>query len=210
MIASKAHEISPKAPHIIAADAGFGTSHRLAMLGNALVPACARLAFFRLYTGFVILSPEDLRGQKVSYAAMIDRAVFAAWKSGKNKHAQATDDGLSAFSGIVPIRQKLANIVVDPKHYVTSKSYVENAMRPVKSRLITEPVHLRVWPTPRSGSVTHSHNLSERTIRDMMTVAMYASSVGHRKLDRTIDGQRMNPRYVEWLMGYPLDFTRLT
>lgn len=38
---------------------------------------------------------------------------------------------------------------------------------------------------------------------------MYAKSVSGVACRRTEDGDRMNPQYVEWLMGYPLDHTKI-
>lgn len=194
-------------PALIAPDAGLATSTRHYMLGNSLVPLCARLSFFRLFTGFTILAVADLKGQRVRHSTKLPAGTDAPAK-GRCAHAISNKNAVTCFTGSLPMLRTSADIVIDPAHFKTRKVYVENTSRPRRSPPITGAVTLDTWPTPRTGGITHSHNLSERTVWDLSTVAMYARSVGGKKLASTRDGQRMNPRFVEWLMGYPLDWTK--
>ena len=74
---------------------------------------------------------------------------------------------------------------------------------------ITKPVVLKNWPTPRAQMSTHSNILSKRTIRDLPTVVLFATKFGGTRLPKPEHGQVVNPRFVEWLMGFPLDYTKL-
>jgi DNA (cytosine-5)-methyltransferase 1 len=193
-------------PALILPDAGLETSKRLFMLGNALVPLCARLCFFRMLSGFDILTVDDMDGRTVKYRVP---AFHTLSKTANCKHAAVDVDGtVYCHKAVIRGINKDARIEVSPSHFQTQAVYVENPSRPQRSPSIKNKVVLDKWPTPRTGGITHSHNLSERTIKDVSTVAMYASSVGGKRQARTRDGLRINPRYVEWLMGFPIDWTK--
>ena len=210
LTASRVGEPKKRSPKLITSDSVPGISRRMEMLGNALVPMCARLAFFSLFTGFEIKTINDMEGQTVTYASKpVTYQVTNEITPKHFKHAEFTTRGVMNFDGDLEPTKLNAHIIVDPQHYATIQKYVDNPMRPIRSPPILHTIALKSWPTPRKSSVTHSHNLSARTLKDLPTAAMYASSVGKQKQPKTADGQRLNPRYVEWLMGYPLDFTKI-
>jgi DNA (cytosine-5)-methyltransferase 1 len=163
-------------------------SRPLIMLGNSIVPMAARTAFYRLYSGF---------NGGLSYRP---DCVLAA--SGTAKHA-CIIAGRVVKCKSVPSKLPDMRIILDPAHFRTKKEYVANPSRPKRSPAVSEPFILKAWPTPRTGGITHSHNLSKRTASDLATVAMYASSVNGVRQAKTDDGMRMNVTFVEWLMGYP-------
>ena len=172
------------------------------------MPLCARLSFFRLYSGFEVWNVADLVGQRVPFAGD-PTGTKRDWDK-TVKHGYAAGGGMYVVEDRGnPLKRETAVIVMDPAHFKTRKRYVDNPSRPKKSPAITGPRVRLGWPTPRTGGITHSHNLSERTMLDISTVAIYARSVDgvpHRKTD---DSDRLNPRFVEWLMGYPMDHTKL-
>ena len=208
--ASKAWEFGKRPPKLIAPKAA-DASRRLEMLGNAIVPMCARLAFFSLFTGFKIMTIQDLGddNQLITYSKELMSYRVSKWSASKfPKHVQAAAKGILECRETIPTRLPDVHIVVDPNHFSTTHAYTQNPMRPKRSPLLSSPVVIKAWPTPRTTSTTHSHNLSERTVQDLSTAAMYASCVNGKKQPKTRDGQRLSPKYVEWLMGYPLNFTK--
>ena len=75
--------------------------------------------------------------------------------------------------------------------------------RPYKSRLVEA---VAMWPTPRSNPAMASLITSEiandpRRFPNLETVVGQRMEVG--------DGGRLNPMWVEWLMGFPLGWTDL-
>lgn len=71
-----------------------------------------------------------------------------------------------------------------------------------RSERITEMAERKLWSTPRYSSVTTSSILTDRCLRDLPTQLRF--EVGTPDVLR--EG-RMNPEFVEWLMGYPTGWT---
>ena len=186
-------------------------SGQLFLLGNSLVPQAARLALYRLYTGFAggcafrdvcvkkarvpkrpIVARPHANPLSNALPSALPSALPNALPNALPKHACVDSDG--SVSECVADRtvRPARRIVVSPKHFPTTHTYVENASRPVRSPLLERPLVIPSWPTPRTGGITHSHNLSERTRRDLATVAMFASSVDGVPLPTTDDTQRMS------------------
>ena len=170
----------------------------LFMLGNSIVPFTARTAFFRLYTGF--------HGGKSYRADCLADTTMPAVKGTVPRHACVIDGQIVACKVETKRDAPPLAIVLDPRHFTTRKRYVENGSRPKRSPLVTTPITLVRWPTPRTGGITHSHNLSARTRMDLATVAMYASSINGVRQRATDDSMRMNVRFCEWLMGFPINY----
>ena len=198
-------------PELTSGDEGVKTSKRLFALGNAIVPLAARLSFFRMYTAFNVRYPVDMVSLKDVRYAREGRNFreCVPWSAILPKHAEVCVQGTKDLHVNIKKVRTLANITLDPNHFKTQKEYVENASRPRRSPLVKGKLHLHLWPTPRTGGITHSHNLSQRTVRDLSTAAMYACTVGDRSYPPTTDSDRMNVQYVEWMMGYPNDYTKV-
>ena len=177
-------------------------SRRFSMLGNAVVPDAALLAFARLYSGFKIQTFEDMSRAKTLQFGAVTGNMSSVVKS----HGAFIGDKMSAIQITSPIH-KTQKIHLDPTHYLTKQQYTPASHR-VALPGLTDEVVLACWPTPRVQAATHSHRLTKRTRKDLPTVAMYASKVNSRTLPKTRDGQGINPRFVEWLMGFPADWTK--
>jgi hypothetical protein len=71
------------------------------------------------------------------------------------------------------------------------------------------------YPTPRRG-ITHASSVTQRSIRDLPTVLVNSSEAREQLREMTgsdeIDRANVlaNPRYLEWVMGYAPDWTRLS
>ena len=175
-------------------------SRRFSMLGNAIVPLAARVAFVRMLTGFNFVIP---RTGTYEHSASIQGRKRADSKH--LRHGQCENGVVTECD--VPSADKVSvDIVLDKDHYQTKIPYQMNALRK-RSPLVKERVVMHMWPTPRASMATHAHVLSVRTARDLPTTAMYTSQINGVKQPKTKDGQGINPRFVEWLMGYPLGHT---
>jgi DNA (cytosine-5)-methyltransferase 1 len=75
------------------------------------------------------------------------------------------------------------------------------------------PVKMLSYPTPRRG-ITHHSQLTDRSIHDLPTVLVhstvshaYQRSLGFEPGDKAVIA---NVNYIEWMMGYPKDWTRVS
>ena len=68
----------------------------------------------------------------------------------------------------------------------------------------TDPIVLKRYPTPRNG-ITHPSALTARSIRDLPTVLVQCEET---RAQLTSD-EKVIPsvNYIEWMMGYPADYT---
>lgn len=81
-----------------------------------------------------------------------------------------------------------------------------------------EPIAPCNYPTPRRG-ITHASTLTERSLRDLPTVLLHTrkaieevkGSLGtfDPKTDKVFHVAVPNVNYIEWMMGYPPDWTRV-
>ena len=171
---------------------------RYGMLGNAIIPGAARLAFFRLYSGFAIQSYGDLR--------KAGTVPFAATFEGDAVESPPDHGSLDRRASVARKSTVAADLVIHPKHY-TTKSLGRGTLD-VASERITEPIRRAFWPTPRTSCPGYSNYLTKRTAQDLPTVALFASSVRGSKAPKTRQGQSVSINFVEWLMGYPKNHTR--
>lgn len=178
-------------------------SRRFAMLGNALVPMVARLAFVRLLSGFEICCISEMTGVVIPHPPT--KGTISNGNK-KVKHGSYTRGVIMAHN----VQEKNVavdvDVELDPTFYDTERQYQANPSRSPLPAFATQK-QLTRFPTPRKMSPTHSYALNERTIRDLATVAMFASQVNGVKQKITTDSQGINPEFVEWLMGFPRGHT---
>lgn len=178
-----------------------GDSRALSMLGNAIVPDCARLAFARLYTGFMASTiPRTLR--RSTYRRNQIHGTVTAWPS----HGAMSLCGKLYAADVAPIASVPISIVVDPEHYRPSVPY-KQSWRP-KTPKYGSTDFRTFWPTPRAGSATHTSVMTARTKNDLATAAMFASYINGKKQPKPKDSDGINVAFVEWLMGYPRGHSR--
>jgi site-specific DNA-cytosine methylase len=172
---------------------------RLSMLGNAIVPDCARLAFARVYSGFKVTT---FSGKKfpLSIRHSTHKASLAPTKEWP-KHGIMHRSGVMAPVFVERIKPVLIQIVLDPSHYTTTRSHRQAWLKSQSVALDKKTVR-NSWPTPRAGSTGATHALTERSKKDLATAALFASSVGGKRTAKTRDGDGINIHFVEWLMGY--------
>ena len=181
------------------------------LLGNAIVPLAARVAFARMYSGFKLQTVEDVRAAGVvKFVRDSDLAGGQSVPAPANHGYVAGKRALKYFfMPVAPVSHKYLEITLDPENqYTTPEGYVK---RIVPGRAVS-PSHLtpftkRMWPTPRAGVSTHSQVLSHRTADDLPTVAVFASKVGDKAMPKTNPATYVNAEFVEWLMGYPAGHT---
>jgi len=171
---------------------------RYFVLGNSIIPLAARLAFARLVSGFTVETIQDLRAVK-TLALQPPRAVLSA-KHGD--HGYTVPHGGAVHFDLAAPQRRSFTIRLDPTHFSTHR--VTDAM----TRAVPGPLVRATFPTPRATNGRLTRGLTERSVRDLGTFAMFASEINGVPLPKTMEGDRVNIRLVEWLMGFPLDYTR--
>ena len=197
---------------------------RYHMLGNTIVPLAAKLAFFRMYSGYRINTVYDLMRepegpmtfeytvhgeQEPRTGVVYPHAVLVA----------SLNDSLPATC--IPQRhvRKLPPPVVDiiahPGHYM-DVGMGKIMGTPDGNGVISDSPLVRGvqgktgWPTPRSGNSGASHRLSQRVMADLPTLARFAQRVNGVDMPRTTFDDAVNIEWVEWLMGYGKGYTLAT
>jgi hypothetical protein len=194
-----------------------GHHRRCQLMGNSVVPDCVRAAFLTLATCFEAIPSRSLLASARSFSVKhMDRRKFHAWESARGdatlRHrfpkwgiakpfAQAEVQALShveIFDIAVPaMKRPQLDLVFDPSCFRKSHGAVAKSSPPIQ-----RPQRLSGWSTPRRTSGV-SGVLTQRTIRDLPTQVRFEVSTP----DEARSGN-INPRFVEWLMGYRTDWTR--
>lgn len=109
----------------------------------------------------------------------------------------------SEFSNAIynPFTNKLnqinLNLILDP-----SKEYTQSLKKRKRtSKLISEERSFKYYPTPRSVNVYSSIILSERCSKDLGTFIKYEKNIVWKEM--------VNPAFVEVMMGFPKNYTRI-
>jgi site-specific DNA-cytosine methylase len=178
---------------------------RASLLGNSVVPALARYAFFFLYGGLAS-APEE--HTELAFAAELPdfRPLGGARKVADMAFGYTRGD--RAFVADRAFRQgmnRLAqdacppkNIVLRPSNFATDKRKNETAHNQEVSQT---PITKRYWTGPRYGCVHATNYLGGRSARDIGTQARFCDERHPKK-------PYVNPQFVEWLMGFPKDWTK--
>jgi hypothetical protein len=202
VVHSPSHYKSTLPPHIGPAPVSVS---RYEMLGNAVVPPAARLAFYRLFSGFSIGALADvvkLDGKRIAYA----KEVIGQPCKAPSSHCHALNAHNYVCVDFKPVHLPVGEIVLSPGHYKTDSA--GRGRLHVRSEKISSPMSRKHWPTPRSSCPRYSNYLTQRSKKDLATFALFASSIDGVKQPRTHKGQTININFVEYMMGYPKDHTR--
>ena len=179
---------------------------RYFMLGNSIVPRAAQLAFARMYSGFNVTTDKQLRQTKV----LEFKEISDTSSSDPVNRQHGYSSGLTSKKYVfVQPENLMANykILLDPHHYTPEHVPIK---RQIRSQPITHPVVIKMWPTPRSNCPGHCNRLSQRNMGDLATAALFASKIDKKDLQKSSKkGYTVNPRFVEWLMGFPRDHTKV-
>ena len=174
---------------------------RLAMLGNSVVPECARAAFITLFSGFrldptadVTAAAHTLHFEDPSFRDVEKTKKFYNWgvalPGGDHRRAllYETDEP--------EMKRPDLDLEVRPKAVRLPEKGFVTAPR------LKRPMRLHSWPTPRHGMTGAVNTVTTRTTRDLPTVIRYeAKTPDHLRTGVT------NPGFVEWMMGYPRGWT---
>lgn len=172
---------------------------RFSALGNSIIPQVARLAFARLYSGFQILTVLDL--EKTSELKYGRDLLHTPTESNPNNGFIVS--GNTAVYVTVPlVTTRPFEFELDPTHFTTVRE------SEAKTRSLSNKVIRSVFPTPRATNWRHSAALTPRTTRDIASFVLFLSKVNGRKQQKRDDRHRINIHLVEWLMGFPRDWTR--
>ena len=171
---------------------------RMHMLGNTAVPDVVRLAFRCLWQG---LAPAAARAGDARIAwAFPPRPVDAP----KGARAGGMTCGACPAKGApyslpcpdLPPRRDWG-LVLDPKALPPPK--VLNPL--MTSGVLTAPLRIRDWATPRCKITGAARVLTRRCKNDLPTQLRFERGTKNRETGA------FNPRWVEWLMGYDLGWT---
>jgi len=102
----------------------------------------------------------------------------------------------------VPRDARQWTIVLDPEHGPHTRPSSK-----LSTEEITDSYTIRRWPTPRAYAPRACNYLSERNSQDLPTAARFASSVNGKHMDKPRPGETVNIVFVEWLMGFPANWT---
>jgi DNA (cytosine-5)-methyltransferase 1 len=181
-------------------------NQRYRMLGNSIVPMAAVLAFFRMYSGFSIQTMKDLENQKTPVKFASSCVVASVPKT--TQHVDVNKHGVVTYIALEEKNDDMyVSVELSQDQYLSShKQRVSNKARSDKSTRIAEAT-LSIWPTPRTKCAHASHVLTSRGLRDLPTCARFARMVEGQREPCTDHDDQVNIQWIEWLMGYPSDWT---
>jgi len=175
---------------------------RARILGNSVVPDAVRAAFVALASGFheapdprtKRLALRELDPEKVKEQPEGSNTIYKSWGS-----ASIHGGRLKIFKALKPALKQSPKlkIVVDPASYRGGRPPVGKVSR----AFISRPIEYSSFHTPRHESHT-SNALTERTIMDLPTMIRY-----ERETPDEVRGGVIEPKFVEWLMGYRIGWT---
>lgn len=194
---------------------------RMRLLGNAVVPDAVRFAFFALCTAYQntnISSPilkfraHDLSTFLETHGNYLtNKQTRTTCKQYKNSELLIESHGISTphtnFS-VFPLlravnthkRLKMKRptlpLVLEPKHNLDS---IETTKIPTKN-LIYKRVFVSRWNTPRYGCIHACRCLTKRGLRDLPNQIRFEVNTKDRY-------DPVNAVFIEYLMGYPKDWT---
>lgn len=158
---------------------------RMACLGNSVVPCAARHAFE--YIAF------HIEQDKKRAVAIPDQC----WP----KHGMFVAGRLYSVERNVDYEVHDFKLVLDPKSYVSPVPQSEL----LSTGVVSAPIARKLWGTPVKSNVGAARFLSVRCAQPLSTQIRFEKSTPDH-----LRGGWTEPRFVEWIMGYPLDWTCLT
>lgn len=181
----------------------FNRTLRYSLLGNAVVPDCVRWAFLFLASGLV--TPPTL-APSTFHVAPLNReraqGVAQAWdhvvtfpKTGtmdEHGYVQAWDFEPPTS----PVRH--------PTIRLNPGAYEAPAHMTRPATIVPGPIEQTCWATPRASLQGACHFLTQRCSHDLNTQVRFADVTPNE-----LRGGYLSPHFVEWMMGFPQDWTEL-
>lgn len=180
-----------------------GVRRRLELLGNAVVPDCVRAAFLYLWTGSSMSVWDVLTKATTWTLALPTRPATEPKLTEQPFHGMAWAKNRMAA---LPAPKGLKQLTQQHQITLDGSAYVWNGPRNPSQTLdkITTKLTLQCWATPRRSCPLAARILTNRTAHDLPSQMRFEidTPAEHR------DGHP-NPRFVEWLMGFPRDWTKV-
>lgn len=172
---------------------------RIATLGNSVVSDAVRAAFMILCNGFRwdTVSQDLLKSQPHIRLEALQMDCAKDTKDPEADWGYVSRQGHTCHMApqlVLPTRK--FSIRMDPR------VYSGEVIRKVTTPLYTEIKELHAWSTPRHSS-SMSNILTLRSSRDLPTQVRYEVNTPNH-----LRGGQLHPRFVEWMMGYPADWTK--
>lgn len=174
---------------------------RTSLLGNSVVPDAVRSAFLFLLGRCRPPHRTEVHLEPASTAKQAKRLP--------RRRETYPSCGILQIDGVlevcapppVPVshRHREPTLVFDPRSFRSKRP----ASPLLTSGLIRVPMTGRSWATPRHGMLRACNYLTARSIRDLPTQIRFERSTIHRH-------GGVSPEFVEWMMGYPRGWTRVT
>lgn len=159
---------------------------RASLLGNAVVPLAARYAYQHLITR-VITAADSIASADV--APPPKRGAGSCAPGMRGPTVLHKPEPLSFNHGV--------RIVLDPAAYSPPLGTAKLAKLPSVQSAVT----YKYWATPRHSCTWPSNFLTARSIHDLASQIRFATDTRAKRAGFP------NPQFIEWLMGYPIDFT---
>jgi DNA (cytosine-5)-methyltransferase 1 len=192
---------------------------RAGLLGNSVVPDAVRTAFFYLATGFDPAARPDAPG--LAYAPSsptLTREVRCIAASPREQRALGTWPSCGAASpkgavySVPGVQARCAYVVEARGRRAGSKIVLvpgafKTAKKPspmLSTELVRAAVSKEKWATPRHSLVAACNYLTARSKNDLPTQVRF-----ERRTPARVRACDLDPRFVEWLMGYRAVWTKL-
>lgn len=165
------------------------SNRRMKMLGNAVVPDCTRLAFMYLFSGGAVTDITSRRLRHEQFSSVHGQpSTSPTFGISSAKGGVAQEHTL----GPLPYKPVKLGLRIDPRK--------GSGKRPGKG--IDKRTIMDRYMTPRAQNLSHCRFPTQRCLGDLGTQLRYMTGVpnfqGH-----------VNPRFVEFLMGYPQNWTNM-
>jgi len=179
---------------------------RCGLLGNSVVPHCVLGAFNLL--GDALVSKANVRASLIPISSTrfgLKRAGSGRLFVFKSISRLVGGRRTRPDSGRKAPRASFPELVFDPAAFVPrlEDGTVKPPSKLQSTELLSSPVRNRLWATPRRGQTNACNYLTARSVRDLHTQVRF--EVRTENEDRA---GCTNPVFVEWLMGYPVDYTK--
>ena len=174
-------------------------NHRIALLGNSVVPDAVRLAFVSLASLFTVLdvtvSELEFKSPELAGSKGIPIDDVKTWPK-----ACVVQGG--RVYGLPPptFECPKLDLVLDAGYVGISTP--SNLPKRVTSPLAIGETKRSLWATPRFANHSCSHILTLRSLSDIGTMLRFEKGTPEEQRKWVI-----NVNFIEWIMGYRQDFT---
>ena len=181
--------ICPGGRHNHQRNESSGARKRASLLGNAVVPDCARYAFLHLMS-IAEKQTASRQGKDIS------KKLPSTWPS----CGHVIGENLVEIPPPVPLNLRPPlPIVLDGRLYTPPKGH--------QAKIILKPLRRRLekdfWATPRASMVTAAQIMTSRTSTDLPTQVRNELHTPHAER-----GCPVSPEFIEWEMGYKRNWTK--